>query len=194
MKRFLVIKYLLISIFLFFQSCSLNHYHTYTKTRYSIDFTQGNWLFITNTPYYSLNEKAEKDFSELIPNRFTLAHKRKGIILPLKLEYEIYDADLKKIKQSCNDDFLIYLYTETTKENSSSTSTRDNKTVYSSTNEAKVSIKIYDLKTGTAFYDKEVVGNCTTENKPYNFSNPVSQLINGAYNKLIKDIKKNSIK
>lgn len=198
MKQFLIIALLAIS----FQSCSLPNYYFENNTQnFGVDFTNGKWLLNKiDAPLWvedRLKEQVYDDFTALLGNRLLKIEDAKELLLPKKISLQPNKKELKELKIGTNLDFIINIKASNLENDFNGISLTNHKFQKGETNSNEVILEIYDLSLLEIIYSQKVIGSASiSENSSsdVNFSKSSNSLILGAYKKLMKDLKKKSIK
>lgn len=198
MKQFLIITLLAISL----QSCSLPNYYFENNTQnFGVDFTSGKWLLNKiDAPLWvedRLKEQVYDDYSALLGNRLLKIEDAKGLLLPKKIPLQPNKQELKELKIGTNLDFIINIKASNLENDFNGISLTNHKFQKGETNSNEVILEIYDLSLLEIIYSQKVVGSASipeNSSSDVNFSKSSNSLILGAYKKLMKDLKKKSIK
>lgn len=189
-------KHSIILLLFIVTSCSFPSYKTLNYADAYLDFTQGKWLLYLNDTKNSIAEKAIQDFAELSSNKIILAHKAKGIIFPTKLDTDFSKKDIEILKQSCDYDYFINIKDYTIKKELASIDIGKHYSEIPKESIVKITMEVYDLKNERLIFSRTVTGKSSRGkgNQDVYFASDTSILLNGAYNRLIKSIRKKSIK
>ncbi|MBC7524339.1 MAG: hypothetical protein H7239_07870 [Flavobacterium sp.] len=188
---------------LLIQSCSFPHYIIQNRAQTTgLDFTRGKWLIndidCPGNVYKELTLMSYKDFGNYLQDRLFRLYDVKGIILPPKIDFNPSKKFLKEIKKGCiGFDYFINIRAGKLKEDIGGIDlTPHNNSNKTRTNESEVLIEVYDLNLTEIIYSQKVIGTTTiaNDNQDVHFSKTSRSLLLGAYNKIINDIDKRSIK
>jgi hypothetical protein len=184
-------------------SCSFPHYIIENSAQTTgLDFTQGKWLIndidCPGNVYKELTDMSSKDFGNYLQQRLYPVYNVKGIILPQKIDFNPSKTTLKEMKKGCvGFDYFINIRAGKLKEDIGGFDLAPHRTINKSrSNESEVLIEVYDLNLLEIIYSQKVIGTTTisNDNQDVHFSKTSRSLILGAYNKIIQDIDKKSIK
>ena len=183
-------------------SCSAPNYIFENKTQtIGVDFTKGKWLIndidSPGNVYKQLTEMSSKDFGEYLQDRLEIVYNVKGIILPKKVVINPDKHTLQQIKKGCvGYDYFINIRAGKLKEDVGSLDITPHRVSKERSNQSEVIIEIYDLNLAEIIYSQKVIGSTTihNDNQDVHLAKNSRSLIFGAYNRLIKDIDKKSIK
>ncbi len=195
------IFYLILLSFLL--SCSFPHYMIENKAQTTgLDFTKGKWLIndidCPSNVYKEFTEMSSKDFRNYLQDRLYPLYEVKGIILPQKIDFNPSKKTLKDMKKGCNDfDYFINIKARKLKEDIAGLDLTPHRTNNrQGANESEVLIEVYNLNLSEIIYSQKVIGITTTvnDNQDVHLSKNSRSLLFGAYNKIMRDIDKKSIK
>ena len=185
----------LISIALFFSSCQLSKYTLETVTPI-IDFRAGKWLMndiqAPNSLKRILKKTAVKRFSYFLNDRLYDLSNVSGIIAPAFIPLNPNKKLLNDLKSGTGFDYFINIKTNAIKNELGSIQIGDNDSNF--TNNATITIEIYDLNTQQIIFFQKAFGSNGAKIFADNlsFTNNANTLILGGLEKIMKDIKKNS--
>jgi hypothetical protein len=187
---------------LILSSCNLPSYVFYNSAQTTgVDFTTGKWLLNeidapANCTKY-LREASIRDFKILIDERLDYVTDVSGLLLtqkkiPLNPSKQI----LADIRKGTNYDFFINIQAIETRNDLGSIDFTPHRMSNEGENSSVVAIEIYDLKNSQIIYTQKVIASTGNQqdNHDVHVSKSSMSLIIGAYNKLISDIEKKSIK
>ena len=185
-----------------FTSCNLPSYVFYNPRQTTgVDFTGGKWLLneidapANSTKY--LKEASIHDFKILLGERLSYVTDVSGLLLTQKkIPLNPSKRIIVDIKKGTNYDFFINIKAVETRSDVGSIDFTPHKMSQEGVNSNEVTIEIYDLKNSQIIYSQKVIASVgkQKDNSDFHVSKSSRSLIIGAYNKLIRDIEKKSIK
>lgn len=198
MKRFFLLLLLAFSL----HSCSVPNYYMVNQSQhFGVDFTNGKWLL--NKIDAPLNvqdkfkEKVYDDFNALLGDRLLKIEEAKGLLLPKKIPLQPTKEVVKELKIGTNFDYIINIKAATLENDFDGISISNRKFRNNETNSNEVILEIYDLSLLQIIYSQKVIGSASipeNSSSDVHFSKSSNSLILGAYKKLMKELKKKSIK
>ena len=216
MKKILLLSIIFISI-----SCSMPGFYAQpSQIKTGLDLRSGKWILnnidCAESERVYMNDLTKEKFEELVPGRLFNIYNAKGAILPPKIDFFTSKEMLQKIKIGAPDyQYLINVSTKDIKNDIGGFSIKQGSYGYNDNNknQGSCSVNVYDIKLGELIYERTVIGTDsrtkpsmfeTEENKRnYKQSHPLDvvefhtstqSLIFKSFNKIIKDIKKKSLK
>ena len=194
-------KIFLVLVAILLQSCSFPSYVFDNRAQtIGVDFTKGKWLLNEIDAPYDLTKKltelAINDFSKNLDERINYIPDTKGLLLPQKkIELNPNKTTLMNLQKGTLYDYFINIKAGNTKNDFSSLDLTNHKFNKGGQNINEVTIEIYDLNNLEIIYSQKVIASVSLpkDNQDVHFSKPSSNLILGAYRKLINDINKKSI-
>lgn len=152
----------LIGLLLLLTSCGNTKYHYHFEKGRMIDFTRGEWIL--NRPYTDYDEErikkvALREFNKALGDSLVsiddLSHRRE---VPQYMPQNPSQEQLRYLKDATGMDFLITVESNMIKDEMGSFAHAPSVGFSTQTNEASVSIKIYDLNTQSLISDSNVRG------------------------------------
>ena len=214
-------KILLLSIVYFILSCSSTSFIAEpSQINTGLDLRSGKWILnnidCAESERVSMNDLAKQNFESLLPGRLFDVYSAKGAILPPKIDFFTSKEVLQKIKIGAPDyQYLINVSTKDIKNDIGGFSIKQGSYGYNDNNknQGSCSVNVYDIKLGELIYERTVIGTDSRtkpsmfeleENKRnykkdhpldiVEFHTSTQSLIFKSFNKIIKDIKKKSLK
>ena len=196
-------KYFSLLIGIFFISCNSTSYIFDNPSQTSgVDFSEGKWLLNeVNVPSY-LTEKisrlALEDFSANLGNRLSYSPETQGLLLPQKeIQLNPSKSVLTNLYVGTKYDYFINIKARENKNDFTALDlTNHQQKTGNNFRESEVVIEIYDLKNFTIIYSQKVIAAAMQSKNSSDVTISKSQylMILGAYNRIIKDINKKSIR
>ncbi|WP_396600741.1 hypothetical protein [Algibacter sp. R77976] len=190
------LSFLIMILFFGFTSCNTPKYTYMFKEGKHLDFSEGKWLLnrsksnsrVFDTELYNNSEEQFKEILgssllEIVDVRLT------NIIAP-EISFDLNKEELIKLHKDSGCDFLINIKGNVISENAGSLSFPSNNSDYYATNEASVSIKIYDLKNGEIISSSQVNGKVVDQGSEFNSSNDFPILSTSAHTTMLKGAKR----
>lgn len=198
MKRFILLLLLAFSL----HSCSVPNYYMVNQSQhFGVDFTNGKWLLNKIDAPLSVQDKFKEkvydDFNALLGDRLLKIEEAKGLLLPKKIPLQPTNEVLKELKIGTNFDYIINIKAATLENDFNGISISNRKFRNNETNSNEVILEIYDLSLLQIIYSQKVIGSASipeNSSSDVHFSKSSNSLILGAYKKLMKELKKKSIK
>lgn len=192
-------KTLILLIIITFTSCHIPRYTYFGNVNSSLDFSKGRWLLndieSSKNIKNNLTKIADKEFSKLLGNRFSILNETEGILIPRKITSNPSKSILKDIKNGTGFDFFINIRTETMSDEIGDIQIGH---VYSKhENSVEINIEIYDLNLLEKIYSQSVIGNLSIpedDNQDFAFAKGTNRMIINGFKKIMKKIKKNQRK
>lgn len=183
-------------------SCSFPHYYFENNAQnYGVDFTKGKWLLNKVDAPLRTEEKLKKsvqeNFSALLGKRLINIEDAQGLLLPKKIPLQPSKEQLKELKIGTNFDFIINVKAVQLESDFNGVSLTNHKFQKGETNSNEVVLEIYDLSLLEIIYSQKVIGSASipeNSSSDVNFSKSSNSLILGAFKKLMKELKRKSIK
>lgn len=155
------LKLLSLVFLLLLSSCQTPRYIFMTGQRTGVDFTTGKWLLNEVDSPRNAKEKmtAEslKFFKKNLGERIFYIHDVNGLLVTRKINLNPNSVKLKELKDGTGFDFFINISTKKNKNDFSSVELYQIDSE-SGTNEAEVTLEIYDLNLKQIIYSQNVVG------------------------------------
>ncbi|WP_281323697.1 hypothetical protein [Flavobacterium sp. IMCC34518] len=204
--------YFLFFIFLTTLSCSTPRYIlTNQGQSIGVDFTRGKWLLNELDCQIDCKEKLTLEtfefFKKNLNDSLFYMKNTKGLLVPKKIPLNPNQTKLKELKEGTGFDYFINISTKRNKNemNSIELYQTDNEVAI---NQSEVTLEIYDLNSKLIIYSQRVVGSTSKEKNisvwqtpksdklidNINFYKSTNGLMLGSLKKILKDLKKKSIK
>jgi hypothetical protein len=186
-----------------FISCSFPNYIIENKAQtLGLDFTQGKWLLndidCPGNVYKELTQMSERDFGSYLQDRLFPVYGVREIILPRKINFNPSKNKLLEIKKGCDGfDYFINIRAGKLKEEVGPLDIKpQNRISQERSNRSEVLIEVYDLNLAQIIYSQKVIGTTivTDDLQEVHLAKTSRSLLLEAYNKIMKDIDKKSIK
>lgn len=190
-------KLLVVLIIITFFSCHSTKYTHSGNVSARLNFTKGKWLLNTiDAPRgirYDLEEQATEKFTEIFGNRFSVVNTTAGILVPSNIANNPSKAILTDIKNT-GYDFLISIRAKKIADEVQALELGGRDTT--AENIGEVTVDIYDLNLLEKFYSHSVTGKvfATKNNQDVVFAKTTKMIITGAFERIVKKMKKNQIK
>lgn len=179
-------------------SCGNTDYFYQFEKGSMVDFTKGEWIL--NKPYTNynverINKIAAREFEKILEDSlFQIEEIRKGKLLPAQLSFNPSRENLADLKTATGKDYLINVESNMIKSEMSSFPSSPAMGSTVKTNEAGITIKIYDLNTQTLLSEGSVTGiakvTSSADDKGINYVNNAETISMQGVIKLIKRYKK----
>lgn len=184
-------------LLLLMYSCNTTHYFLYSKDQMNgLDFSKGKWLIgeIEVNPYArkNLTNLVLADFNEYLGDRMKYSVNERSLLLPKQVPYNPTKSAILDLKKGADFDYYVNLKCRNAKNNLSNFEFIDHFYYKKQMSYAQVILEVYDLNTGEIIYSQASGGSIDEDNSLT--SQPTTTVIIGAYNTIINDIKKKSIK
>ncbi len=188
-------------IVIFFSSCSFPSYvFEDNNSKTGLNFKEGKWLL---NEIDSPNDY-KKDCKDLIYNnlrnqlreRIVYIHDSKGLLIPKATQINPSKTVLTELKKGTNYDFFINVKVKVTKNSLQDLDLTNHNLNKNKSKSVEVYFEVYDLNLTEIIYSKKVIGTIkinNDNNSDINFSKSTSKMLQGALNKILKDIDKKSI-
>lgn len=174
-------------------------YHYYFERGSIVDFTQGEWIL--NKPYTNYNTErinniALREFGKILDDSlFLIGTLRKDMMVPSQLSFNPSEENLKDLKIATGKDFLINVQSNMIKDEMGSFAPVPSLGSSTKTNEASITIKIYDLNNQSILSEASVSGIAkvtkTAGDNNWDYVNNAETISMQGLIKLIKRYKKN---
>tara|TARA_R110001592_G_scaffold47202_2_gene149802 strand:- start:342 stop:992 length:651 start_codon:yes stop_codon:yes gene_type:complete len=147
---------ILMSIVILSYSCVGGKYTYEFDTGKNLDFSSGKWILndvrsnskIENNK--RLYEEIHEEFNKILGDSLIdLTSLRNVVLVAPEIKFEATQSELKELYENSNCDFLINVRGQIISNNASSFYTNNQSSSFNTSNRSSVSIKIYDLKSGT---------------------------------------------
>ena len=197
-------KLFLIFILSTFCSCGGAKYNYFFDTGKQLDFSKGKWILNStksNSKIFDaeLYDNSLKGFKNILGDSLIeMNDLRSTKLVAPKIEFDLTDSDLKKLKRDTGCDYLINIGGNVISDGAGTLSFPNQNE--SSSNRASVSIAIYDLNAESLISSSQVYGKTNNQDSVFEDNNlpainPSSHMImiNGA-KKLIKKYEKYQLK
>ncbi|CAA0208159.1 hypothetical protein [Tenacibaculum maritimum] len=192
MKKIVILLLLVISM-----GCHCPRYTHSGSVNGRLDFREGRWLLNTiEAPSRIedvLTKIADKEFTNLIGNRFSILERAKGILMPSEVD-GFSKSVLRDIKRGTGVDFLIHIKAENIASEIGAFQIGGVDTPVRNT--GKVHLTIYDLNLLEEFYTHTIIGNLMIlkDSQDFAFAKNTNAIIRKGLKRIIKKIKKNKIR
>ena len=189
-------KTFILLLIISFTSCHIPKYTYSGNVNSSLDFSKGRWLLndieSSKNIKNDLTKIADKGFSKLLGNRFSILNETQGILTPRKITSNPSKSILKDIKNGTDFDFFINIRTEKMSDEIGDIQIGH---VYSKhENSVEIIIDIYDLKLLEKVYSTSAFGILSIpedDNQDFAFAKGTNRMIISGFKKIMKKIKKN---
>lgn len=184
------------SLFVFLLSCSAPKYTYFFDTGKYLDFSRGKWILnrsksnsdVFDAELYTI---AKKQFGEILGDSLLeINDLRMSKLVPTKIKFELSREELLGLKESTDCDFLINIKGNIISNNAGSISVPSNDSNYYASNQASVSISIYDLNEGTLISSSQVLGKVINEGSHFDNSNYIPSVLTSSDNLMLTGAKK----
>ena len=194
---------LLLLIFSF--SCSSPKYTYFFDTGKYLDFSTGKWILNkskSNSRVFDaeLYTTAKEQFRALLGDSLLeINDLRMNRLIPPKIGFGLSREELLELRKSTDCDFLINIKGNILSSGAGSLSIPSNDSNDYASNQASVSISIYDLNNGALISSSQVLGKMIDEGSHFDSSSHIPSVLPSSHNlmltgarKLIKKYRKNS--
>lgn len=202
----------LVVILVFFTSCK-NNIYTLTNANYKtgVDFTKGKWLVNrfdeSNDNSAKISSQYTNFFEENLKDRCFLRDEVEGLLIPYQIPLNPSKQRLKELKIGTGFDYFINISSKKNKSEIGTIGLYENENSVGS-NESEVTLEIYDLNLQEIIYSQRAIGKVSarkeksvweTKNSDklidnISFHKSPNNLIKGCLKRILKDLKKKSIK
>ncbi|MBP2284235.1 hypothetical protein H4V97_002553 [Flavobacterium sp. CG_23.5] len=202
----------LVVILVLFASCKSNTYIlTNTSYKTGVDFTKGKWLLNQlDSPSYNtekLTDQATAFFKDNLKDRYFYRDNVDGLLISYQIPLNPNKQKLKELKIGTGFDYFINI---SSKKNKSEIGTiglyEDENSIGS--NQSEVTLEIYDLNLQEIIYSQRAIGKVSARKEKsvwetkksdklidnISFHKSSNALMTGSLKKILKDLKKKSIK
>lgn len=206
------LKTLIVIFLLTISSCNTPIYNFIdSKQRIGVDFTKGKWLLneldCPKTNREAITFETKKFFKNHLQDRFFYIEDVRGLLVAKKIPLNPSTIILQELKNGTGYDYFINISAKKNRNDLGSIGFYETKNPTNGKNEGEVFLEIYDLNLLQIIYSAHVVG-CEKEDVPLPFdTNKSDKLIDnisfhknsktlmiGSLKKILKDLKKKSIK
>lgn len=177
-------------------SCNTPKYTYLFETGKHLDFNEGKWLLNrskSNSRVFDakLYDQSHKQFKEILGNSLLEINEIRltKIVLP-EIDFDLTKQELIQLNKDSGCDFLINIKGNIITENAGSFSLPSNDSDYYATNEASVSIKIYDLNTGLELSSSKVYGKVIDQGSAFDSNNNFPIISTSAHTAMLRGAKK----
>ncbi|MEO9511812.1 MAG: hypothetical protein ABJN84_16965 [Flavobacteriaceae bacterium] len=190
----LLIVYTLMLCLLF--SCNTPKYTYQFETGKHLNFSEGKWLLNrskSNSKVFDakLYYQSQELFKEILGNSLLeIDEIRLTKIISPEIDFDLTKQELIQLHRDSGCDFLINVRGNIIAENAGSFSLPTNDPDYYATNEASVSIKIYDLKTGQELSSSKVYGKVIDQGSAFDSGNNFPTISTSAHTAMLRGAKK----
>lgn len=199
-----LLTYLFLLFFLF--SCKTPKYTYFFDTGKYLDFSEGTWILNrsrSNSEIFDaeLYITAKKHFKEILGDSLMeINDLRMTKLIPQKIAFELSKEELLDLRKSTDCDYLINVKGNIISDGAGTLSVPSNDSNYYASNEASVSITIYDLNNGVLISSSQVNGKVTDQGSHFDNRSKIPSISTNSHTamligarKLIERYKKNSI-
>ncbi|MDO5981857.1 hypothetical protein [Flavivirga spongiicola] len=182
-------------LFLLF-SCNTPKYTYMFETGKHLDFSDGKWLLNrskSNSKVFDaeLYYQSKEQFGEILGKSLLEIHDvRLTRIIAPEIAFNLEKKELIQLHKDAGCDFLINIRGKITTENVGGFSLPSSSADYYATNEAYVSIKIYDLKTGHEVSSSKVYGKVIDRGYDSNKHRVIPTISTSSHNTMLLAAKK----
>ena len=195
-------KYFIISLVFIFLSCNSTSYISDIQNQVTgLDFTEGKWLInevdCPSSIYGKLYGSINEDFDKYVNGRLFITNQINGILLPKNVKFNPSKSEINDIKKGTLFDYFVNVKAEILSDDLGSMDLTNHKFNKRMSNKCSVIVEVYNLNLLEIIYSKKITGTVTiaeNNNSDVNFNKNSSQIIMSCYKKIMKDIKKKSIK
>lgn len=206
-----IFKILFFCILITLTSCQTSSYSIVSPQRLGVDFTRGKWLLNEiHCPELNKKEltlKTTKFFEKNLKDRFFYIKDVSGLLIAKKILLNPNKVKLKELKDGTGYDYFINIVVKKNRNDLGSIGLYETKYPSNGKNESEVFLEIYDLNLLQIIYSLHVIG-FDKEDIPSAFDTKKSdklldnisfhkssnRLMIGSLNKILKDLKRKSIK
>ena len=185
----------ILSLFLLFSCNTPKYTYMFEAGRY-LDFSKGKWLLNrskSNSKVFDtkLYYQSKEQFGEILgKSLLEIDDVRLTRIIAPEIAFDLEKKELIQLHKDSGCDFLINIRGEIGTENVGGFSLPSSSEGYYATNEASVSIKIYDLKTGQEVSSSKVYGKVIDRGYDSNKNRIIPTISTSAHNTMLQAAKK----
>lgn len=207
-----ILKILFVIVILIISSCNTPTYNFIdSNQRIGVDFTTGKWLLneleCPKNNKEELTSETKKFFKNNTQERFFYITDVRGVLIAKKIPLNPSKVKLKELKDGTGYDYFINIIVKKNRSDLGSIGFYETKYPSNGKNESEAFLEIYDLNLLQIIYSSHVIGS-DKEDKPSAFDTKKSdklidnisfhkssnRLMLGSLKKILKDLKKKSIK
>ncbi|WP_158974309.1 hypothetical protein [Cellulophaga sp. L1A9] len=192
---------LIIIVLLSFLSCGNTKYTYLFEKGKNIDFSSGKWILnetYTNNTNGRIQHIAVREFKDILKDSlFELTELRSDKLVASKIPFEPKESDLKDLKIGTACDYLINIKSIIEKDKMGSFPNTPNIGSTKKTNQAQITIRIYDLNKLTLISESTVIGKAeltkNSDDGNLDYVNTGSTISMNGLSKLIRKYEKNKV-
>jgi hypothetical protein len=206
-----IFKILFFCFLIVLSSCQTSSYSIVSPQRLGVDFTKGRWLLnVIDCPEPNKNQltiNATKFFKKNLKDRIFYIKDVSGLLIMPKTKLNPNKIKLKELKDGTEFDFFINIVVKKNRSDLGSIGFYESKYPSNGKNESEAFLEIYDLNLLQIIYSSHVIGSAK-EDQPsvfdtkksdklidnISFHKSSNRLMLGSLKKILKDLKKKSIK